>query len=155
VFRSLPSYRDEDFVAPWEGEGLEHLELMAQTESGSLLLGCPMDYPEALDHRPTISGIKMTLDAFTAQWPQYGSLGIERVWAGLLPFTADSLPIIDRVAERPGLFVASGHIYGNVAGPMTGKLIAEMVAGDRPSLPMDEFRLGRASLAGREAVVRW
>ncbi len=155
LFRSLPSYRDEDFTAPWEGDGLEHLELMAQTESGSLLLGCPMDYPYAIDQRPTVLGVKMTLDAFLAQWPQYRTLAVERVWAGLLPFTADSLPIVDRVEERPGLFVAAGHVYGNVAGPITGKLIAELVAGDRASLPVGELRLSRPGLATREAVVRW
>jgi len=46
-------------------------------------------------------------------------------------------------------------VYGNVAGPITGKLVAEMIAGDQPSMPIDELRLGRSSLGGREAVVRW
>ena len=41
------------------------------------------------------------------------------MWAGVLPFTSDQVPIVDEV--RPGLIVAAGHIFGNAAGPMTGQ----------------------------------
>jgi glycine/D-amino acid oxidase-like deaminating enzyme len=157
LIRTLPSYRDEDFRDPLEdpGSGLEHLELMAQTEDGSLLLGCPMDYPDRLDARPTARGLHLTLQAFLAQWPQYAGVGIERVWAGLLPFTADSLPIVGEAPGCEGLVIATGHVFGNVAGPITGRLVAELVAGDPPTLPLDDLRPDRPQLRSKSGVVRW
>ena len=156
--RALPSYRDEYFTAPYEdsGSGIEHLECMAKTEDGNLFVGCPMDYPEQLDDRMPAGGLKMTLDALLETFPNYRGLGIEGVWTGLLPATADSLPIVDEVDEVPGLLLATGHVYGNLAGPITGKLVAELISGEDLTLPLDELALDRASLVeASDGVIRW
>ncbi len=50
---------------------------------------------------------------------------------GVLPFTVDNLPIIDRAPGFDGLIVASGHVFGNGAGPTTGRLVADLVMRDR------------------------
>jgi glycine/D-amino acid oxidase-like deaminating enzyme len=65
-------------------------------------------------------------------------------WAGLMDVTPDAVPIIDRVEGRPGLFVAtgfSGHGFG--IGPGAGRLMADIVAGDRPVVDPKPFRLAR------------
>jgi glycine/D-amino acid oxidase-like deaminating enzyme len=142
LFRSLPSYADEYFVAPYEEAGVELLELLAQRADGSVLLGCPMDYPATLDLAPTLEGIAVTARAIVDDFPGLRRASVDRVWAGLLPFTTDTLPIVDEV--RPGLFVAAGHVYGNAAGPMTGKLLASLVRGDEPEIDLSECRLERA-----------
>jgi glycine/D-amino acid oxidase-like deaminating enzyme len=67
---------------------------------------------------------------------------IVRMWAGVLPYTSDQLPIVDEV--EPGLFLAAGHIFGNAAGPMTGKLLSQMIAGRTPDIDMSECRFARA-----------
>ncbi len=76
------------------------------------------------------------------------------MWAGLLPYTMDTAPVID--TPLPGLFVASGHVYGNSAGPMTGKLIAQLLAGEEPDLDLSECRFDRAlSLPATGTALRW
>ena len=61
-----------------------------------------------------------------------------------------SCPIVDEV--RPGLFVAAGHIFGNAAGPMTGKLVSQMLAGQRAGDRHVGLPLGpRASSRSRPA----
>ena len=115
-----------------------------------------MDYPEQLDDRMPAGGLKMTLDALLETFPNYRGLGIEGVWTGLLPATADSLPIVDEVDEVPGLLLATGHVYGNLAGPITGKLVAELISGEDLTLPLDELALDRASLVeASDGVIRW
>jgi glycine/D-amino acid oxidase-like deaminating enzyme len=52
----------------------------------------------------------------------------------------------------PGLFLGTGHVYGNVAGPITGKLLAQLVAGVSTDLPVDELRPGRPSLTATDAT---
>jgi glycine/D-amino acid oxidase-like deaminating enzyme len=142
LFRSLPSYLDEYFVAPYEEAGVELLELLAQRADGSVLIGCPMDYPATLELAPTLEGLAVTTRAIVDDFPGLRRANVDRTWAGLLPFTTDTLPIIDEA--RPGLYVAAGHVYGNAAGPMTGKLLAQLVRGEEPEITLDECRLERA-----------
>ncbi|HSF17037.1 MAG TPA: FAD-dependent oxidoreductase [Vicinamibacteria bacterium] len=68
----------------------------------------------------------------------------EASWCGLRPVTPDGLPIIDRLREPQGLILATGHaMLGFTQSPMTGKLVAELARGDRPSLSLEPFRLDR------------
>ena len=64
------------------------------------------------------------------------------------------MPVIDEA--EPGLFVASGHVYGNAAGPMTGRLIAQLLQGRPPEIDLSECRLGRPLEPTEAGVpVRW
>lgn len=155
--RSLPSYKDEYFTASYEdpSHGIEHLECVAKTEDGNLFIGCPMDYPDQQDDRMPVSGLKMTIDCLLETFPQYRHLGVEGAWTGLIPATGDSLPILDEVDSHPGLVLATGHVYGNLAGPITGKLVAELISDEQLSLPIDELALDREGLALTDGVIRW
>ena len=54
-------------------------------------------------------------------------------WMGSRPCFADSRPVIGRAAKHPGLWLAFGHgHWGLTLGPMTGRLIAELVTGRTP-----------------------
>ncbi len=68
----------------------------------------------------------------------------EEAWCGFRPLTPDGLPIIDRAKNLEGLIVATGHaMLGFTQSPMTGKLVAEIASGEKPSLPLEPFRLDR------------
>jgi glycine/D-amino acid oxidase-like deaminating enzyme len=157
MVRQQPSFREEDFVTPDEdyASGVMHLEAMSKLEDGRLLLGCPMDYPATIDENATFAGMKLLIDTFLHHFPQYGSLGLERSWTGVFAGTADSLPIVDEVDDVPGLFLGMGHVYGNIGGPITGKLLSEMVTGSPTSLPVEELSLRRAGLMEGAEAVPW
>jgi D-amino-acid dehydrogenase len=54
-------------------------------------------------------------------------------WAGYRPCTSDGMPAIGGVRANPGLFVATGHaMMGMTLGPVTGKAMAQIVAGEKP-----------------------
>jgi glycine/D-amino acid oxidase-like deaminating enzyme len=155
LFRELPSWDTEMFLAGVGSEdGIEMLPLLAQRADGRVLLGCPMDYPAGLDARPTLAGIGAISAAISADFPGVADAPIERAWAGLLPYTSDTVPVIDEA--EPGLFVASGHVFGNAAGPMTGRLITQLLQGKPPEIDLSECRLGRPLEAAAPGVtVRW
>lgn len=155
LFRDLPSYDAAHFTAPYEHEsGIEMLQLVAQRANGEVLLGCPMDYPAELDLRPTLAGLGATARAIGEDFPGLRNAPINRTWAGLLPYTSDTVPVID--SPLPGLYVASGHVYGNAAGPMTGKLLAQLIAGEEPELDLSECRFDRTlSLPAAGTAARW
>ena len=155
LFRDLPSYDVAYFTAPYEDEaGIELLLLASQRATGEILLGCPMDYPDELDQRPTLAGLAALVHGFELDFPGLRDVPISRMWAGLLPYTSDTLPIID--ASIPGLVLAAGHVYGNSAGPITGKLIAQLVTGKELEFDLSECTLDRElSLREPGTAARW
>jgi D-amino-acid dehydrogenase len=56
-------------------------------------------------------------------------------WMGHRPCLPDSLPAIGSPRGHPGLILAFGHGHnGMTSGPVTGRLIADLVAGRAPFL---------------------
>lgn len=142
LFRNLPSWDDELFRSRIEEEsGYEMLTLAAQRANGEILIGCPMDYPSEVDLFPTLDGLKAIADDIIGDFPGLRKVGIDRVWAGVLPFTSDLVPVIDEIT--PGLVMAAGHVFGNSSGPMTGKLISQLLTETEPEMDLREVRWNR------------
>jgi D-amino-acid dehydrogenase len=73
-----------------------------------------------------------------------GSLQNLERWCGLRPCTPDGLPVIDRIPRYPQICISTGHaMLGYTLGPITGKLVAEMIAGRPPSMDINALRIGR------------
>lgn len=69
---------------------------------------------------------------------------VRQIWRGPRPVTPDGLPVIGRVPGRERVIVASGHcMLGLSLGPVTGKLVAELAGGARPSLDLSTLSPGR------------
>jgi len=65
-------------------------------------------------------------------------------WLGFRPSLPDSLPVIGPSPARAGVFFAFGHQHvGLTAGPRTGGLIADLVAGRAPNVDIAPYRADR------------
>ena len=65
-------------------------------------------------------------------------------WAGLRPFTPDALPVIGAVGK--GRFIAGGHYRNGVLlAPATAVVMADLLAGETPTLDLSAFAPGRFS----------
>ncbi len=65
-------------------------------------------------------------------------------WLGRRPCTPDSLPVIGAAHKHKNLWVAFGHGHmGFSMGPITGRLIAEMITGSKTLINTDDFSLAR------------
>lgn len=65
-------------------------------------------------------------------------------WLGRRPCTPDSLPIIGAAHKHENLWLAFGHGHmGFSMGPITGRLIADLISGEAPALDTDVFSLSR------------
>jgi D-amino-acid dehydrogenase len=54
-------------------------------------------------------------------------------WMGSRPCFADSMPVIGRAPGQSGMWLAFGHAHwGLTLGPVTGRLVADMVTGATP-----------------------
>lgn len=66
------------------------------------------------------------------------------IWRGLRPCTPDGLPIISRSDSFANLFIAAGHaMLGMSLGPITGKLISQLVNDEMSDFNLAPFRLNR------------
>jgi len=66
------------------------------------------------------------------------------VWMGHRPSLPDSLPVLGPSRSTPDVVYAFGHGHvGMTAAPMTGKVVADLVAGRPPSIDIAPFAPGR------------
>jgi D-amino-acid dehydrogenase len=69
-----------------------------------------------------------------------------QTWLGRRPNMPDSLPVIGRAPGRNGLWLAIGHgHWGLTLGPVTGRLIADMMTGATPFTDPAPYRAERFS----------
>jgi D-amino-acid dehydrogenase len=77
------------------------------------------------------------------------------LWRGLRPCTPDGLPIIGRSPRHDNLIVAAGHcMLGLGLGPITGRLVAQLVNGREPQIDLAPLRVERFSELARPSLPR-
>ncbi|CAB3750466.1 NAD(P)/FAD-dependent oxidoreductase [Paraburkholderia solisilvae] len=65
-------------------------------------------------------------------------------WLGMRPCTPDMRPVIGPAPRHPGLWFAFGHNHhGLTLGPVTGRLLAEMITGAAPFTDPRPYRAER------------
>lgn len=66
------------------------------------------------------------------------------VWSGLRPCSPDGMPYIGRFRRYANLSAATGHaMMGVTLAPVTGRLMAEILSGDEPSIDIGALRPDR------------
>jgi glycine/D-amino acid oxidase-like deaminating enzyme len=125
-----------------------------QVPGGPILCGGwrRLDVDEGLGHYeervspPVLSGIARTLSSL---FPQLAGLKIVRMWAGIMGFTADGLPLIGRMPGSPGLTLAAGFNGGGFSwAAQVGKIVAAELTGQAHGFNLAPFDPGRFARAG-------
>lgn len=76
--------------------------------------------------------------------PRLGERLDPEPWMGLRPCTPDMMPVIGPAPRHAGLWFAFGHAHhGLTLGPVTGRLVAEMLTGDKPFVDPAPYRADR------------
>lgn len=96
------------------------------------------------DHKsgPSIAPIKLIKNHARWAFPKL-TFSETQEWMGFRPSTPDSLPVIGEI-KNSGIFVGFGHQHvGLTAGPKTGYLLSQMVAGQNPNMDLSAFKPSR------------
>lgn len=86
------------------------------------------------------------LEAVPRYFPEFASEDLHGlpVWSGLRPCSPDGLPYLGRFSRFSNLSAATGHCMMGVSlAPITGKLLAETLSEEPPSLNLHSFRPDR------------
>ena len=112
---------------------------------GELLVGATEE--PGYDARPTLGGMAGLVKAGARLMPAIAGMPLNGAWAGLRPALPDRRPALGRLGEVDGLFVATGHYRNGVLlGPLTGKLMAQLVLGERPAHDLSPYSAARLGL---------
>jgi glycine/D-amino acid oxidase-like deaminating enzyme len=104
----------------------------------------PFEQVRMLDPVPYDDILNDAAAALKARYPVFGGMKIAESWAGMIDALPDTVPVIDRIAAIPGLYVASGFSgHGFGLGPGAGKLMAQIVTGENPCVDTTPFRHSR------------
>lgn len=96
-----------------------------------------------LDTPPTIARAKILVAQAKRLFPDL-VFEEEAYWMGHRPSIPDGLPAIGEISGQPGLFVCFGHGHsGLTAAPASGQLLAQLAAGERPSIDPHPYSPGR------------
>ena len=90
------------------------------------------------------------VDAILGAVPDYlpqlkpEQLELIEIWCGLRPCTPDGLPLLGRLNRYENLIVAAGHAtIGLSLGPITGKLVSQVVTHEKPSIDLTMLNVER------------
>lgn len=92
-----------------------------------------------------LRGILRALPRYYPGFREEDFAGLE-VWSGLRPCSPDGMPYLGRSERHANLTVATGHaMMGLSLGPVTGRIVGELLAGDAPSVELGTMAVGRLS----------
>lgn len=94
--------------------------------------------------RTTRRGLAQVRGMATAMVPALRYPEVASDWAGLRPGSPDGRPIIGCLPEADNVLVATGHFRnGILLGPITGRLIAQLVTEGKTEMPLEPFSVER------------
>ena len=104
----------------------------------------PFEQVRVLEPQPNMKALARVQDDFARAFPRLGRPEIKAAWAGMIDTIPDVVPVIDRVEALPGLVIATGMCgHGFGIGPGVGRVVADLVAGNRLGHDLTRFRLSR------------
>jgi D-hydroxyproline dehydrogenase subunit beta len=126
--------------------GLELSTVVETTWDGDVLVGSSRErrgFDTSVD--PAVSAAMVERAA--RLFPRLNELRVASAWTGFRPWLPDHRPAIGPSRAVRGLWLATGHEGAGVAlGPVTGRLVAQLYAGERPVVdpaPFDPDRFMR------------
>ena len=112
---------------------------------GKLRVGGTMEI-SGLSEQVSPRRVQGIINAFPRYFPNFKTEDFRDlpVWHGLRPCSPDGLPYIGRPKKFSNLVVAAGHaMMGLSLGPVTGKLVAELLSGEKPSINLSLLKPDR------------
>jgi D-amino-acid dehydrogenase len=90
-----------------------------------------------------VHGIVKSVNAYFPKFSEDSFKGVQP-WAGLRPVSPDGIPYLGRTRGLENLVVNCGHaMMGLSLGPVSGRLAADLLAGDTPFRPIEAMAPGR------------
>ncbi|MEF8800313.1 MAG: FAD-dependent oxidoreductase [Halolamina sp.] len=116
----------ENYLVPWA--------------DGRIVIGATREEGVGFDPRVTAGGLDEVTDAAMRMAPGLEDATFEEMRVGLRPGSPDGIPMVGAVPAVDGAYVATGHgPTGLTLGPYSGKVVADLVTGEKPEVDISAF----------------
>lgn len=106
----------------------------------------PFEAIRVLDPAPDRDIVNTALSNIAREFPALRGVKVAAAWGAMIDTAPDLVPIISKVAQLPGLVIASGFSgHGFGIGPGAGRLASELATDTAPFVDPHPYRLDRFS----------
>jgi sarcosine oxidase subunit beta len=128
---------------------------VSQTDRGELVAGAEVNPYASYSHRSTLPFLESTARHLLELMPALAEVQVLRQWSGICDMTPDFSPIMGFTPVGGFLQDVGWGTYGFKAGPVAGKMMAELIATNRVPALIEPFALERfqkGELVGEKAA---
>ncbi len=122
-----------------------------QFENGTVLIGGGYRGKVDIDHRTTLLDMSgLAVNAATAEqlFPIMQGIRVVRCWAGIEALMPDEIPVISPSSRYPDAYHVFGFsAHGFQLGPITGKIVTDLIMHNSTTLPIEAFSIQRFARA--------
>ena len=112
-------------------------------ESGGLIIGGTREFAD-FEEENTFEAVETMVKRAVRFFPALKDVSIIRCFSGFRPYTPDGLSMMGEVRTLPGFYMAAGHEGDGIAlSPVTGRLMAELIAEGKTSYDITPFSPNR------------
>ncbi|MFQ5933030.1 MAG: NAD(P)/FAD-dependent oxidoreductase [Dehalococcoidia bacterium] len=124
--------------------GKELMKDLLRSLPGSPARRHPFAHTVGVEPEPNREAVALAMKKFRRLFPSLESIGIQRLWAGRIDATADAIPVLGEVEYPRGFIFATGFSgHGFAMGPITGRLISELILDGKTSIDIRPLRHSR------------
>lgn len=126
------------------GFGGRFFRELAQPTTWELDKASPFEAVRVLDPPADQQFLRRAQQRLIEAFPVFNNMRVAETWGGMIDIMPDGVPVISGVDEMPGFYIATGFTgHGFGIAPGAGRLMAELVLGDRPVVDPSAFRYSR------------
>jgi glycine/D-amino acid oxidase-like deaminating enzyme len=126
-----------------DDSGLQTSAVVEGTRSGTVLIGSSRERV-GFDRTFSLPVLRRLAAEAVELFPFLAGVHAIRAYRGFRPYCPDHLPVIGPDPRVPGLLHACGHEGAGIGlAPATGELIAAVLTGAAPAVPLTDFRPDR------------
>jgi sarcosine oxidase subunit beta len=121
-----------------------------QPRSGNIIIGLERKPNDNYCRGVDFADLALKASDMIELLPWLGEVAFLRSFSGITEYTPDGEPYIGAIPGLSGYYTACGfHGQGFCVGPMTGKIMAELVTGGEPAVSLAPFKPDRFAAAAR------
>ncbi len=135
LYQSQPGFLSHVLFSP--------LAYLVPRMDGRIYVGSTLE-EVGFDKTTTSSGLELLKRGALRALPGLSEVLMDDSWAGLRPGSPDGWPFLGKFPDWEGVWLAAGHFtHGLLLSAATGELIAQDLLGEKPSVDLSPFVLGR------------
>jgi D-amino-acid dehydrogenase len=122
-----------------------------------VVVGATRETGSGFQPHTTAAGVREVLSEALRVAPGLAAADIRDIRVGLRPYSADTMPVLGPVPGVRDIYLATGHgPTGLTLGPFSGKVVADLALGRRPTTDISPFYVTRfaAGVAARSPAIK-